>query len=72
MGYLSLDEPGLEVTFDGDARSQVAWIVDRAAPGAGTGVAHDAAATRTVDHDDELERVADIPLVTFTRGEADR
>jgi Protein of unknown function (DUF3375) len=74
VGYLSLEEPGLDVTFDGDARSQVAWVVDRAESGDGTGTAvtADPADTRSGDRDDELERVADIPLVTFSRGEADR
>ena len=56
VGYLSLDEPGLDVTFDEDARSQVVWAIERADPGRGA------------DADDGLERVADIPLVTFGRG----
>lgn len=51
VGYLSLDEPGLDVLFDDDARSRVAWIADTI----GT-------------EDGDLERVADIPLVTFKRG----
>lgn len=48
VGYLSLDEPGLRVVFDDDARSRVTWAVDR------------------------LERVADLPLVMFSRGEGDQ
>jgi hypothetical protein len=69
MGYLSLDEPGLRVTFDGDARSQVSWAVDHADP---TPRSEAPLTSGTEERDDGLERVADVPLVTFSRGEADR
>jgi len=71
VGYLSLDEPGLDVNFDDDARSRVAWTVDRAGPRQSPegGVIFDPIDAESDDADDGLERVADIPLVTFSRGE---
>lgn len=74
VGYLSLDEAGLKVAFDGDARSRVTWIIG------GPSAAPDASGTEnpgSVDSalgeiDDDKQRVADIPLVTFTRGEIDQ
>jgi len=69
VGYLSLDEPGLDVIFDDDARSRVVWAVDRTGPGRG----RDEAVIFDPDvADNGFERVADIPLVTFKRGEHDR
>lgn len=74
VGYLSLDEIGLDIAFDGDARSRVSWAVGRSGPDPGTdgvpGAGSEGAAPG--DRDDQRERVADIPLVTFSRGEIDR
>jgi hypothetical protein len=61
VGYLSLDQTGLRVAFDDDARARVVWTVHPLAP-------QQSEADDESDHD-EGERVADIPLVTFSRGE---
>jgi Protein of unknown function (DUF3375) len=45
VSYLSLAEPGLAVTFDGQHREQLSWSVD----------------------DEEVERVAELPRVSFAR-----
>ena len=45
LGYLSLQQPGLDVVFDDDGRMQVAWASD------------------------DVDRIADLPLVTFARHE---
>lgn len=74
VGYLSLDEPGLRVTFDDDARSRVTWAVDRAGPGSNPdpSLISEPSEGDPDDPDDGLERVADIPVVTFSRGEGDQ
>lgn len=74
VGYLSLEAPGLDVTFDDDARSRVGWTVDPDDPGHRPDevVVPDPGDADSDDTDDELERVADIPLVTFSRGEPER
>lgn len=74
VGYLSLDEPGLRVSFDDDARSRVTWAVDHAGParGADVSLASEPVEGGPDDSDDDIERVADIPLVTFSRGEGDQ
>jgi hypothetical protein len=74
VGYLSLDEPGLDLIFDDDARSRVVWTVDRAHPACNPDepVLSDPVDVGEDDTANQLERVADIPLVTFSRGEADR
>jgi Protein of unknown function (DUF3375) len=77
VGYLSLEQPGLEVTFDDDARSRVSWIAE-ALPGVdgATGHGEPGSDPDGGQPDDELpgagavERVADIPVVTFRRVEA--
>lgn len=70
VGYLSLDEPGLRVTFDDDARSRVAWAVGQAdrARSADVSPIRESVDGGPDDSGDDLERVADIPVVTFSRG----
>ena len=58
VAYLSLREPGLEVVFDDDGRAVVSWPT---ADDGEDGEDGDAG---------EVERVADIPRVTFARSEA--
>jgi hypothetical protein len=74
VGYLSLDEPGLHVTFDDDARSRVTWAVAHAEPVRTADVPSisEPVEDSSEDPDGGLERIADLPLVTFSRGEADR
>jgi hypothetical protein len=57
VGYLSLREPGLDVVFDDDGRVHVSWP-----GGAGDSGEDDGG-------HDEIERVADIPRVTFARSD---
>jgi hypothetical protein len=57
VGYLSLREPGLDVVFDDDGRVHVSWP-----GGAGDSGEDDSG-------HDEIERVADIPRVTFARSD---
>jgi hypothetical protein len=45
VGYLSLSEPGLATTFDGQHREQLSWGIE----------------------EEEIERVAELPRVSFTR-----
>lgn len=45
LGYLSLQQPGLDVVFDDDGRMQIAWASE------------------------DLDRVADLPMVSFARHE---
>lgn len=60
IAYLSLREPGLEVVFDDDGRAHISWLGEE---GEGS--------ERGQDHDvGEVERVADLPRVTFARSEA--
>jgi hypothetical protein len=70
VGYLSLDEPGLHVDFDEEARSQVAWNVGRPeAVHHDESVSSEAHDIGSSDSAEDVERVADIPVVTFSRGE---
>jgi hypothetical protein len=74
VGYLSLDEPGLRVTFDDDARSRVAWAVGQGdrVHRADVSTVSEPAEGGPEGSDDGLDRVADIPVVTFSRGEGDQ
>lgn len=68
VGYLSLEQPGLEVVFDDDARSRVSWAVDPApAADPGAGAAGKAGKIDEVEASEQVERVADLPAVSFHR-----
>lgn len=71
IGYLSIDEPDLSMEFDEDERTQVRWTApnDGRDPAAHASDTHDGSHAE-VDHADQVERVADMPLVTISRREA--
>lgn len=60
IAYLSLREPGLEVVFDDDGRAHISWL----------GEDPEGGDDGQDDEDGGVERVADLPRVTFARSEA--
>ena len=71
IGYLSIDEPQLTMHFDPDERVQVRWTAAVDGQGTGSGREDSPVPGDDPDESEQVERVADLPLVTISRHAGD-
>lgn len=71
IGYLSIDEPQLTMHFDPDERAQVRWTAAVDGQGTGSGREDSPVPGDDPDESEQVERVADLPLVTISRHAGD-
>ncbi len=71
IGYLSIDEPHLSMDFDQDERVQVRWTAVSDGDRRSDTESNDPRSGEESDRSEQVERVADMPLVTISRRAGD-